>query len=137
MYKLFKIIFVSILILLSACSPHQPRALISSSTHQPDRTAIHISPILKVMTLNMAHGRKESLNQMFLSESTIKNNLTDIAKVFQQQKIDIIALQEADAPSLWSGNFNHVIWLSQQSRYLNYIQASHANSWLFSYGTGL
>jgi len=137
MYRLFIFFFVFILIILNACSPSQPRALISHSAPQFDNATTHVSPILKVMTLNLAHGRKESLNQVFLSTSTIKNNLTDIAKVFQQQKIDIIALQEADAPSLWSGDFNHVIWLSQQSNYLNYIQASHANSWLFSYGTGL
>ena len=38
---------------------------------------------------------------------------------------------------MWSGNFNHVVWLAQQAHYLTYIQASHASSWLFSYGTGL
>lgn len=95
------------------------------------------SPVLKVMTLNLAHGRKDGFNQILLSQSKIKSNLADIAKVLKHQDVDIVALQEADAPSWWSGDFNHVAWLAEQADYLTYIQSSHADSWFFSYGTGL
>ncbi len=95
------------------------------------------SPVLKVMTLNLAHGRKDGFNQILLSQSKIKSNLTHIAKLLKNQSIDIVAVQEADAPSWWSGNFNHVAWLAEHADYLTYIQSSHARSWFFSYGTGL
>jgi len=123
-------------VLLSACSSNQPNTQMSAQVIQP-ATKQHVSPVLKVMTLNLAHGRKDGFNQIFLSKSRIKTNLDDIAKVLNEHNPDIVALQEADASSWWSGNFNHVAWLAQQAEYLTYIQASHAGSWFFSYGTGL
>ena len=59
-------------------------------------------PVLRVATLNLAHGRKDSLNQFFLWTSTIKENLDDIADVLSRHKPHVVALQEADAASFWS-----------------------------------
>ncbi len=63
---------------------------------------------LKVMTLNVAHGRKLAQHQVLLNRATIEQNLEDVAAVIQREAIDVAALQEADGPSFWSGNFNHV-----------------------------
>jgi len=92
---------------------------------------------LKVLTLNVAHGRKDGFNQLFLSKQTIQQNLSEISTVFKQTGADIVALQEADGPSRWSGKFNHVATLAQQAGYPWYSQANHAQSWLFDYGTAL
>ncbi len=92
---------------------------------------------LRVMSLNLAHGRKDGFNQLFLSETTIRKNLTDIAAVLKELGADIVALQEADGPSYWSGRFDHVADLARQAGYTSYIRTSHAVSPLFSYGTAL
>ena len=92
---------------------------------------------LKVASLNLAHGRKDSLNQFFLSEETIRANLDDIARVFRQQQVDIIALQEADGPSLWSGSFDHVDYLARAAGYPWRIHAWNTDNWFATYGTAL
>ena len=94
-------------------------------------------PTLKVMTLNLAHGRKDGLNQLFISEGTIRSNLGEIAAFLDRTGADVVALQEADAPSLWSGNFDHVALLAEQAGYPVFESSNQAGSWFFSYGTAL
>jgi endonuclease/exonuclease/phosphatase family metal-dependent hydrolase len=92
---------------------------------------------LKVLTLNVAHGRKDGFNQLFQSDERIRNNLKEVAAFLNQTEADIVALQEADGPSRWSGNIDHVELLAQQAGYPRYSRAGHAKSWLFDYGTAL
>jgi len=107
----------------------------------PDKTTVQKSPVttgpLKVLSLNMAHGRKDSTNQIFLSKQTIYNNLSDIASLLKQTSPSLVALQEADGPSHWSGNFDHVAQLAEQAQYPWYTRAAHAQGWLYNYGTAL
>ncbi|MGD8590102.1 MAG: endonuclease/exonuclease/phosphatase family protein [Chromatiales bacterium] len=93
--------------------------------------------ILKLLSLNIAHGRKEAINQLLLSEETIRHNLLAIADVIAREDIDIVALQEADGPSAWSGNFDHVDLIARRAGYPWHFRADHATSWLFSYGTAI
>jgi endonuclease/exonuclease/phosphatase family metal-dependent hydrolase len=99
--------------------------------------AILNSPTLKVMTLNLAHGRKDGINQLFKSTATIRQNLEEIATILDKHGADVVALQEADAPSFWSGGFDHVALLAEQAGYPFYENSHQANSWFFSYGTAL
>lgn len=99
--------------------------------------AILNSPTLKVMTLNLAHGRKDGINQLFKSTATIRQNLEEIATILDKHGADVVALQEADAPSFWSGGFDHVALLAEQASYPFYENSHQANSWFFSYGTAL
>jgi endonuclease/exonuclease/phosphatase family metal-dependent hydrolase len=92
---------------------------------------------LKVMSLNIAHGRKDGINQLFLSGATIRKNLDEIASVLSHSGADIVALQEADAASRWSGNFDHVAALAEQADYPAVVHSPHASSWLFNYGTAI
>ena len=89
------------------------------------------------MTLNLAHGRKDGLNQLLKSAGSIRRNLGEIATVLDDRGADIVALQEADAPSFWSGGFDHVALLAEQAGYPFYENSHQANSWFFSYGTAL
>jgi len=50
---------------------------------------------------------------------------------------DVVALQQADGPSGWSGNFDHIELLAREAGYPWYYRANHAQSWLFSYGTAI
>ena len=64
---------------------------------------------LKVMTFNMAHGRGDSFHQLLQSTDTTLDNLDAISVMLNREQPDVIALQEADGPSFWSGNFNHLV----------------------------
>ena len=93
--------------------------------------------VLRVATLNLAHGRKDSFNQMFVSEDSHKENLDDIAEVLSQHKPHVVALQEADAESRWSGGFDHVAHLASGAEYPWRAHESNAENWLFSFGTAV
>lgn len=92
---------------------------------------------LRVLTLNLAHGRKDALNQMLLTRPAFERNLAGAAELLRDAGADVVALQEADGPSRWSGSFDHVALLAAQADYPWYSRASHAKTWLFDYGTAL
>ena len=96
-----------------------------------------VQPELLVVTLNMAHGRKDGRNQMLLKGETIRANLLDVAALMNRSSADVIALQEADAESRWSGQFNHVELLAQKSRFNCFIHGIHASKRLYDFGTAL
>jgi endonuclease/exonuclease/phosphatase family metal-dependent hydrolase len=95
------------------------------------------SPHLSVLTLNLAHGRKSALNQMLQKTSTTRRNLEEIADFLSNSGADLIALQEADAPSRWSGKFNHVEFVSEKSPYPCRLHAHHASKYMYDFGTAL
>ncbi|UCB55450.1 MAG: endonuclease/exonuclease/phosphatase family protein [Thiotrichales bacterium] len=92
---------------------------------------------LRILTLNIAHGRNQAANQLLLDKQDIEKNLVAIAQVLQKTEADVVALQEADGPSGWSGNFDHIEFLARKAGYPWYYRADHAESWLFSYGTAI
>lgn len=124
-----------VLILLGACSemPVTVATVIQPQSPQIAFTA----DTLKVMSLNIAHGRKDGINQLFLSGATIRKNLDEIAVVLGESGADIVALQEADAASRWSGNFDHIALLAEQAHYPAAVHTPHARGWLFNYGTAI
>lgn len=132
------VIIGSLALVTAACWLTQSKEIIEQEWVQNDsKSPVLKTKVLKVMSLNLAHGRKDSLNQMLLSKKSIRSNLEDISVVLQQTQADIVGLQEADAPSLWSGNFDHLAQLTDQTDYSAYIHTRHASSCLFSYGTAL
>ena len=72
-------------------------------------------PGLKVLTFNMAHGRGNSFHQLLQSTDETLGNLDAIALMLTREQPDVVALQEADGPSFWSGNFNHLAYLAERS----------------------
>jgi endonuclease/exonuclease/phosphatase family metal-dependent hydrolase len=93
-------------------------------------------PTLTLVTLNLAHGRKNRLNQLLVSSDTIRENLHTIAELIRERNADVVALQEADGPSFWSGNFDHVGYLAEASEYPVSVRSDHVESWLVNFGTG-
>jgi len=136
-----KLITVMMSFFLLACTStevkQEPLTKITVTEEMVDELVCQDTPVLKVLTLNLAHGRKDGFNQTFISKQTIENNLVEIATFLKANHADIVALQEADGPSRWSGSFDHVEFIAEQADYLNYSHATHASSWLFSYGTAL
>ena len=83
---------------------------------------------LRIMTVNIAHGRGESFHQLLQDTDTTVANLDSIARLLRCSGVDIVALQEADGPSFWSGNFNHVDYLANNGAFSQVdIAAHHAN----------
>lgn len=71
---------------------------------------------LRLVTWNVAHGRADAFHQALLPRDEVERNLGLIAEVLRHERADLVALQEADGPSAWSGNFDHVSYLSEQTR---------------------
>ena len=90
-----------------------------------------------VITLNIAHGRKDGRNQMLQCTAIIRRNLDDLARFLAQTAPDIAAVQEADGPSFWSGNFDHVKYLAEQAQFPHRARGSHVKKIRIDYGTAL
>jgi len=95
------------------------------------------SSVLRVVTLNVAHGRKDGKNQMLLKGETIRKNLVELGGLLDRANAHVIALQEADAESAWSGKFNHVDYLAEHTIYGCNFQGIHASSRMYDFGTAL
>ena len=95
------------------------------------------STSIRAVTLNVAHGRKDGRNQMLLGEETIRSNLVEVADFLDRSEADVIALQEVDAESKWSGKFNHLDFLSENSVYVCSYHGLHASGRLYDFGTAL
>ncbi len=104
---------------------------------EDDPGSVIESDYLRVVTLNMAHGRKDRRNQMLLKTETIRANLVDVAQVLNRADAHLIALQEADAESAWSGKFDHVALLAEEAGYSCFFHGVHASGSLYDFGTAL
>ena len=94
-------------------------------------------PGLKVMTFNMAHGRGDSFHQLLQSTATTLTNLDAIALMLTREQADVVALQEADGASFWSGNFNHLAYLAERSSHSWAVNGRQVQGAGLSYGTAL
>jgi len=65
--------------------------------------------LIRVMSLNLAHGRGRALVQTRARPADwYRRNLDAIASVIEREAPDVVALQEAELGSRWSGGFDHV-----------------------------
>ena len=91
------------------------------STQVPDKG----SSAVRLFSLNVAHGRRTATHQALLRESTARSNVSEIAKVLRHVGPDLVALQEADGPSAWSGNFDHVATLADHAELTDHYRGDH------------
>lgn len=80
---------------------------------------------IRVLTWNVAHGRADAFHQAFLGREKVEENLASIARVLEREQPDVVALQEADGPSTWSGGFDHVAELGRLSRLSYQVRGDH------------
>jgi endonuclease/exonuclease/phosphatase family metal-dependent hydrolase len=97
----------------------------------------HDGETLRVATLNIAHGRGGSLNQMLIGKSRIERNIDTVAGQLATQGAHVVALQELDVDSLWAGGFDHAARLMEGGRMNCAVLGLHAQTWLYRFGTGL
>lgn len=108
-----------------------------ASAEKPAQEALPPNRSLNAVTLNLAHGRRDSKNQWLVSEEQTRANLDEIAAYLLETEADVVALQEADAPSHWSGGFDHVAYLAEKASFGYYVRAEHAKIWMGNYGTAV
>ncbi|HUU83723.1 MAG TPA: endonuclease/exonuclease/phosphatase family protein [Phycisphaerae bacterium] len=98
-------------------------------------------PTLHVATLNIAHGRGPGFNPVNLSDASFRNNLDRIAQVLLRERPDVVALQEIDAGSFWSGGFDHTHYLQQAAGFTHRHLGLHVDAekmgMRLQYGTAL
>jgi len=133
------VLLSSVLLLLLGCSPIRLSAdndIINqpSLINQIDKTD---NTTMTVISMNIAHGRKDKFHQAFLEDEEIKSNVDHIVKMSNREQPFLVALQEADGPSSWSGKFNHVEYISNQTGLKNYFQGYHVDKFGLQYGTAI
>ena len=107
-----------------------------SSCSDNSESAVIARP-LKLLTLNVSHGRGTAINQLLVGKKKTHENLDAISKLLSLANVDVVALQEADAASRWSGGFDHVSYIAEQANYPCIVHGMHSTSWISSYGTAL
>ena len=127
---------------LQGCATAELRSQLDARSFDlPEASAVPVSTddrfTLRVMTLNVAHGRGEAFHQLFQKSDTIARNLDEISVMLKREQPDVVALQEADAPSFWSGNFHHVDYLARQASYTSAVNGTHVDGPGLAYGTAL
>ena len=124
---------------LTACSsrPHHANPSVQYYEGGPACARLPDNGTLSVMTMNLGHGRGDGFHQLTQSAAEIVANLDDITVLLRERTPDIVAFQEIDAPSVWSGDFNHIDYLGEQGGFCASIRASHVELLGLSYGTAL
>jgi len=83
------------------------------------------SSTLKLLTLNIAHGRGPILHQGLVKQKTILKWMEKIAELLIDQQPDIVALQEIDENSRWNGHLDLLEYLRRESGYENSAYGMH------------
>lgn len=91
---------------------------------------------LRVITLNLAHGRGNSMTRLISSRENAHENLRSAADLLKKKVPHIVALQEVDVTSFISGRFNHLQDLGRLSEMKFALHGEHVSMKELSYGTG-
>jgi len=95
---------------------------------------------VRLVTFNIAHGRGLAPIQGFTSPQKLRANLRKIARLIEQLKPDVVALQEVDECSRWAGNFDHLDYLRLHTGFKHTVFGIHnrrVGLLNLSYGNGL
>jgi len=133
-------VLLALAVALGACAAPDLRTVppVSATAHAPLADPHEDPPrSLRVLTLNVAHGRGHGLHQVFQGAGTARTNLDTTAGVLRRHAPHVVALQEADAPSFWSGGFNHIQYMATQGGFAYFVHGEHVKAPALSYGTAL
>lgn len=72
---------------------------------------------LRILTLNIAHGRGLSTYQGFHRARGIERNLMRIVRLLQREEADIVAMQEVDEDSHWNQRIHLLDFIKRQAGY--------------------
>ncbi len=92
---------------------------------------------IRMLSVNLAHGRGNGFHQALQGEEEARRNLDAVEALIRRESPDVVAFQEADAPSAWSGRFDHVDYLARAAKYGWGLHTAHAEGLGLSYGTAV
>ena len=94
---------------------------------------------IRIVSLNVAHGRGTRFHQLLTRRRHIRANLDAVARLIRALDADVVALQELDAASWWSGDFDHLAYLAQQGGFAHSYHGLHIDRSRprLAYGTGV
>lgn len=117
-------------------SPLYERPEIEGRVDVPPRST---PAALRVLSLNAAHGRGTAFHQALTRRNHIHKNLDAIAEVILATDADVVALQELDGPSSWSGSFDHLEYLAEATGFAHSYHGHHVELRRprLVYGTGV
>ncbi len=99
----------------------EPQHYSEPSTQVPTKVEDH----LRFFSLNVAHARRNVPVKPYLGRRKAQRNLAEIADTLRILAPDVVALQEVDGPSTWSGNFDHVATIARQSGFADHYRGDH------------
>ena len=76
---------------------------------------------IRLLTYNIAHARGLSLHQSLRSRARIRAQLVNIAHLIRRLDADIVAFQEIDENSRWSGSFDHLAFLAEHTGLTHFV----------------
>ena len=74
---------------------------------------------LRIVSLNLAHGRGPGFlrSQLLVPDSTFAPNLKVVGEFLDATDADVVCMQEVDFECDWSGAFDHLAFLSENTDY--------------------
>ena len=142
--NLYPMLFIPLMLVFFACLVYQlivqnrgPDSCSPDVHHNPtaeDRTP---KDVLRIMPLTVAHGRANGARGLRRKKESIQESLNAVVSLLQRETPDIIALQEAAGPSMWSGDFNHIEYITDKASLPWAAQGRHVEGPHFNYGTAL
>ncbi|MCH8134849.1 MAG: endonuclease/exonuclease/phosphatase family protein [Proteobacteria bacterium] len=129
---------LALLLITSACTApgHLPAAHVASSPVN-EFPPVSSSNSIKVLSLNVAHSRSMGAHQILQDGDEARANLDAIVTMLKRENPDLVALQEVDGPSFWSGGFDHVAYLAQEAGFTATIRGTHMKTPGLDYGTAI
>lgn len=116
-------------------------SIIFSCVHPPKYTMRNIKPkpenSIRILSLNIGHGRGAQIHQIFIGKKSVVRNIDRIAQEIMRQQSDIVALQEIDGPSIWSGSINHNQRIAERSLLTYTFRGTHVRMPKIDYGTAI
>lgn len=92
---------------------------------------------LVVISVNCAHGRGAGTHQALTSNVVLRSNCTGIGELLAKNNADLACLQECDAPSWWSGRFDHAKLIGETAGLPHLVHALNVDGAGLHYGTAV
>lgn len=105
-------------------------------TIQKRQTPNNLTTLI-LLNMNIAHGRGNGRHQLLQSKDTIQKQIATIADIVKREKANIVALQEIDAPSWWSGEIAQLHTIAKRGGMRMAVQGLHVDGLGLHYGTAI
>jgi endonuclease/exonuclease/phosphatase family metal-dependent hydrolase len=95
---------------------------------------------LRLLSFNIAHARGLVPHQGLRTRPQLRAQLLKIARLVSRVEADIVALQEVDEHSRWSGSFDHLQFLRDHTglpHAMHGVNSRHTGRYPLNYGNGV